>query len=123
MSARTTRALLTVAGTVLAVLTVLTVVLVGAGPAAAASQDAGSDPNAGIGLVAALLLFVLVPLALLVGIGGLAWVTGGGRGSRYRPTRGWTAAPLWFAGPPDPAAALASAPADDLVRGGARGSW
>lgn len=122
MSARTTRALLTVAGTVLAVLTVLTLVLVGAGPAAAA-QDAGSDPNAGIGLVAALLLFVLVPLALLVGIGGLAWVTGGGRGSRYRPTRGWTAAPLWFAGPPDPAAALASAPADDLARGGARGSW
>lgn len=120
MSARTIRALLTVAGTGLAVLGVL---LVGAGPAAAA-QEAGSDPDAGIGLVAALLLFVLVPLALLVGIGGLAWVTGGGRGSRYRPTRGWTAAPLWFAGPPDPAAALTAAPAtDDLVRGGARGSW
>ena len=43
--------------------------------------------------------------------------------SRYRPTRGWSAAPLWFGGPADPAAAVESAQTGDLVRGGASGSW
>ena len=68
-------------------------------------------------------LFGLVPLAIMLVLAALVWLPGVVRGTRYRPNRGWTAAPLWFGGPPDPAAAVESASAGDLMRGGASGSW
>ena len=71
----------------------------------------------------AVLLFGVLPVVLLLLIAALVWLPGMVRGSRYRPTRGWNAAPLWFGGPADPAAAVESAQTGDLVRGGASGSW
>ena len=65
----------------------------------------------------------LAPLAILLLVAALVWLPGMVRGSRYRPNRGWTAAPLWFGGPADPAAAVETAQTGDLVRGGASGSW
>ena len=71
----------------------------------------------------AVLLYGVAPLAILLLIAALVWLPGMVRSSRYRPTRGWNAAPLWFGGPADPAAAVESAQTGDLVRGGASGSW
>ena len=71
----------------------------------------------------AVLLYGLAPLALLLLVAAVVWLPGMVRSSRYRPTRGWNAAPLWFGGPADPAAAVESAQTGDLVRGGASGSW
>lgn len=71
----------------------------------------------------AVLLFGVVPVVLLLAIAALVWLPGMVRSSRYRPTRGWNAAPLWFGGPADPAAAVESAQTGDVVRGGASGSW
>jgi hypothetical protein len=69
------------------------------------------------------LIYGLTPLVILLVIAALVWLPGMVRSSRYRPSRGWTAAPLWFGGPADPAAAVESASTGDLVRGGASGSW
>ena len=70
-----------------------------------------------------LALYVLAPAAILLLVAALAWLPGMVRSSRYRPGRGWSAAPLWFGGPADPAAAVQSAQTGDLVRGGASGDW
>ncbi len=83
----------------------------------------GVAPVEGLTLVEGLALYVLAPLAILLLIFALAWLPGVIRSSRYRPGRGWTAAPLWFGGPPDPAAAVEHADTGDLVRGGASGDW
>jgi hypothetical protein len=110
----------------------LLTVLLTAGPALAESgydmngPQEGAQPGPGISALETLLLFVLIPGALLLVIGGLAWVTGSTRSTRYRPARGWDAAPVWFAGPPNPTEAVASAAADETVsagKGGASGSW
>ena len=85
-------------------------------------QD-GVAPVDGISLVEALGLYVLAPLAILLLIFALVWLPGVVRSSRYRPGRGWSAAPLWFGGPPDPVAAVESAETGDVVRGGASGDW
>ena len=77
----------------------------------------------GLTTLQAVLLYGVGPLAILLLIAALAWLPGMVRNSRYRPTRGWSAAPLWFGGPADPAAAVESAQTGDLVRGGASGSW
>jgi hypothetical protein len=77
----------------------------------------------GLTTLQAVLLYGLAPLALLLLIAAVVWLPGMVRSSRYRPTRGWNAAPLWFGGPADPAAAVESAQTGDLVRGGASGSW
>jgi hypothetical protein len=69
------------------------------------------------------LLYVLLPLGLLVVMSVLAAVPQLRRRFRYRPQEGWTAAPVWFAGPPGPAAAVEQAETGDVVRGGAGGSW
>ncbi len=79
-------------------------------------------PGRPLGVGAALLLFVVVPLVILGGTAALVWLPGMARGARYRPQRGWTAPPLWFGGPPVEAAHLLEG-ADDLVRGGAHGEW
>jgi len=83
----------------------------------------GVAPVEGISLVEALGLYVLAPLLILGLIFALVWLPGVVRSSRYRPGRGWTAAPLWFGGPPDPVAAVENAETGDLVRGGASGDW
>ena len=77
----------------------------------------------GLTTLQAVLLYGLGPLAILLLIAAVVWRPGMIRSSRYRPTRGWSAAPLWFGGPADPAAAVESAQTGDLVRGGASGSW
>ncbi len=84
----------------------------------------GTAPESG-GLdgLAALALFGLAPLTLLLVVAALVWLPGMVRGTRYRPAKGWSASPLWFGGPPDPAAAVEGAQAGGLTRGGASGSW
>jgi hypothetical protein len=107
--------------------TVLTVLLT-AGPALAEDRNPlgrteGANPGDGISPLETIGLYVLIPLAIMLVVGGLAYATGGSRASRYRPTRGWDAAPVWFAGPPNPGEAVASASVGDVTRGGASGSW
>ncbi|HWG93440.1 MAG TPA: hypothetical protein VNU66_04340 [Mycobacteriales bacterium] len=107
--------------------------LVGAGLVvllAGCSTEQGAYPHPGQsggwteGSVArTVLLYVLLPLALLVAVSVLAAVPQLRRRSRYRPQEGWSAAPVWFAGPADPATAVEQAEAGDVVRGGAGGSW
>ena len=84
----------------------------------------GQDPGAAeVGAAGAVVLYVLVPLVIALVIAALAWLPGMVRSSRYRPGAGWSAPPVWFAGPPDPAAAVEAADTGDLNRGGASGSW
>ena len=85
-------------------------------------QD-GVAPVEGVTLLEGLALYVLAPLVILLVIAALVWLPGMVRTSRYRPGRGWGAAPLWFGGPPDPAAAVESADTGGIVRGGASGNW
>ncbi len=105
----------------------LLIVLLTAGPVLAANTDLGpregADIGSGLSLGATLLLFVLVPAAIMFGIAALVWLPGVIKADRYRPQRGWGAAPLWFAGPPDPVAAVETADPRDGGRGGASGSW
>ena len=77
----------------------------------------------GLTTMQAVLLYGVAPLAILLLVAALVWLPGMIRSSRYRPARGWNAAPLWFGGPADPAAAVESARTGDLVRGGASGNW
>jgi hypothetical protein len=105
----------------------LTVVLM-AGPALAADDPLlgpteGADPGKGLSAGGTLLLFVVVPLAILLGVAALVWLPGMVKADRYRPQRGWSAVPVWFAGPPDPVAAVETATAGTSGRGGASGSW
>lgn len=83
----------------------------------------GADPGKGLGTAGTLLVFVVLPLALVAVIAAVVWLPGAVRANRYRPNRGWAASPVWFAGPPDPVAAVQSAEVGDVVRGGASGSW
>lgn len=86
--------------------------------------DSGAAPEgSGIGGLEAVLLFGVVPLALMLLVAALVWLPGMVRGNRYRPAKGWSASPLWFGGPPDPAAAVEAAQVGELTRGGASGSW
>ncbi len=77
----------------------------------------------GLTTLQAVLLYGVAPLLILLLVAAAVWLPGMIRSSRYRPSRGWNAAPLWFGGPADPAAAVESAQTGDLVRGGASGSW
>jgi hypothetical protein len=84
----------------------------------------GYDPGvAEVGALGAVALFVVLPLLIALLIAAVVWLPGMVRGSRYRPGEGWSAAPIWFAGPPDPAAAVETADTGDMTRGGASGSW
>ena len=87
--------------------------------------DTGAAPNTGGGLdtLEAIALLGLVPLIILFTVAALVWLPGMVRGSRYRPAKGWSASPLWFGGPPDPAAAVETARTGEQTRGGASGSW
>lgn len=102
-------------------------VLLSAGPALAdhnplAPQE-GADSHAGISVAEGIALYVLVPAAIMLLIYTLVMLPGMVRGNRYRPNRGWSAAPVWFAGPEDPVAAVESAHPGGAGRGGASGSW
>ena len=106
---------------------VLTVLLT-AGPALAEGYDPmgkteGAEPGEGLTALETIALYVLVPGAIVAVIALLAWLPGVARGARYRPAQGWDAAPVWFAGPPNPTEAVASAQTGDVTRGGASGSW
>ena len=83
----------------------------------------GVAPTEGLTVLEGLAIYFLIPAAILLVVAALVWLPGMVRASRYRPGRGWTAAPLWFGGPPDPAAAVENAQTGDLVRGGASGDW
>jgi hypothetical protein len=97
-----------------------------AGPALAdnplAPQE-GADQGSGMSTGAALLLFVVLPIAILLLLSAVVWLPGAVRSGRYRPQRGWTAAPVWFAGPADPVAAVEAAHVGATARGGASGDW
>lgn len=46
--------------------------------------------------------FVLIPAAIVLVVGGLAYAFGGGRGGkRYRPGRPYDVAPVWFLAAPE----------------------
>ena len=86
-------------------------------------ENGVAPEGGGLTTLQAVLLYGVAPLVILLLVAALVWLPGMIRSSRYRPTRGWNAAPLWFGGPADPAAAVESAQPGDLVRGGASGSW
>ncbi len=105
--------------------TVLMTVLVTAAPAFAENplgNSEGADPGKGLGTAAALLLYVALPLLSLALIAAVVLLPGV-RAHRYRPAKGWNASPVWFAGPPEPVAAVQAAELGDVVRGGASGGW
>jgi hypothetical protein len=86
-------------------------------------EDGVSPVEDSLTTLETVLIYGLTPLVIMLVIAALVWLPGMVRSSRYRPARGWTAPPLWFGGPADPAAAVESASTGDLVRGGASGSW
>ncbi len=86
-------------------------------------DGAGPAGESSMSTLQAMVLYGLVPLAILLVVGALAWLPGMLRSNRYRPARGWDAAPLWFGGPADPAAAVEAAQPGDVPRGGASGNW
>ena len=102
-------------------------VLLTAGPALAFDDELGpregAEPGPGLSPVATLVLFVLIPAVILLGTATLVWLPGMIKAERYRPQKGWSAAPVWFAGPPDPVAAVETAQARTGDRGGASGNW
>jgi hypothetical protein len=86
-------------------------------------EEGVAPASEGLSTLQAVLLYTAVPLAILLLVAALAWLPAMVRSSRYRPNRGWNAAPLWFGGPADPAAAVETAQTGDVTRGGASGSW
>ncbi len=83
----------------------------------------GADLSSGVSGGHALLLYVGGPLLLLTLVSLLVWLPGMVRSTRYRSGRGWGAPPVWFAGPPDPVAAVETAEPGREQKGGASGSW
>ena len=104
----------------------LAAVLGTAGPALAANPlgpSEGEQPGRGLGIGATIVLYVAIPAVILLGTAALVWLPGLVRTGRYRPNRGWSAAPVWFAGPHDPVTAVQDADPGAIVRGGASGTW
>ena len=114
-----------VAGAMSVAVTITVTVLITAAPAFAENplgNAEGADPGKGLGTVAALLLYVALPLLSLALIAAVVLLPGV-RAHRYRPAKGWNASPVWFAGPLEPVAAVQAAELGDVVRGGASGGW
>lgn len=97
------------------------VCVAGSGYAESGTGPFNEMPGKPLAAGPAVFLFVVLPLVILLATAALVWLPGVARSPRYRPQRGWSAPPLWFAGPTD--AATAPAAGDDLVRGGAHGEW
>lgn len=101
--------------------------LLTAGPALAdrnpIGKYEGDDPGKGLSPGATILLFVVLPVLAVLVVSAITWLPGALRTHRYRPGKAWDAAPVWFAGPVEPVAAVASAEVGDVVRGGASGNW
>ena len=101
--------------------------VVAAPPALAVNDELGpregADIYSGLSILNTILLFVVLPAAILIGIAALVWLPGMAKADRYRPQKGWSAAPVSFAGPPDPVKAVETADPSDVVRGGASGNW
>ena len=101
--------------------------LLSAGPALADHNPLapleGADEHTSMSIGQALLLYAVLPLVLLVVLSAVVWLPGAVRSGRYRPQRGWNAAPVWFAGPADPVAAVETATVGAEARGGASGDW
>lgn len=96
--------------------------IVPASPALAISD--GEVPARGLGFVETLLLFGGIPLGIVALVALLVVVGGLRHRPRYRPGRSWDFDPIWFAGPADPNAALATArPGADVTGGGASADW
>lgn len=107
-------------------LTGLVMVVLTAAPALADNPlgpAEGADPGTHLGPGGTLLLYIGAPLLAVGLIFLLVWLPGARRANRYRPNKGWAASPVWFAGPPEPVAAVQAAETGDVVRGGASGSW
>lgn len=83
----------------------------------------GEDREPGLGTVVTLALYLGLPLLVAALVFLVTWLPGAVSANRYRPGKAWPAEPVWFAGPPDPVAAVQSAEVGDVVRGGARGTW
>jgi hypothetical protein len=101
-------------------------VLVTAAPALAGNPlgpSEGADPGRAIGLVRVIALYVGTPVLACLLIAAIVLVPGAVRSHRYRPAEGWTADPVWFAGPVDVDAVVAAADRGEVARGGASGSW
>ena len=114
-----------VAGAMSVAVTVTVTVFITAAPAFAENplgNAEGADPGKSLGTVAALLLYVALPLLSLALIATVVLLPGV-RAHRYRPAKGWNASPVWFAGPPEPVAAVQAAELGDVVRGGSSGGW
>lgn len=114
-----------VAGAMSVAVTITVTVLITAAPAFAENplgNAEGADPGKSLGTAAALLLYVALPLLSLALIAAVVLLPGV-RAHRYRPAKGWNASPVWFAGPPEPVAAVQAAELGDVVRGGASGGW
>jgi hypothetical protein len=107
----------------------LVTVLLTASPALAANPigpSEGEEPGSTLSLAASLMLYIGIPVVFASIIAAVVWLPGAVRSHRYRPAKGWTAPPVWFAGPVEGDAAVAAAAAggsDGITRGGASGNW
>jgi hypothetical protein len=71
-------------------------------PAFALHREAGDDPGQGMSVVATILTYVGIPLAIFCVIALLVLAPSIAKGNRYRPHQlSWWAAPVWFGGPTD----------------------
>jgi hypothetical protein len=96
-------------------------------PAHAAPRiDDGAEPGEPLSLLATVLIFGVLPLALFVVIALLVMLPSMAKGPRYRPGVGWWASPVWFNGPSDPETTAAAAIAERAPTtggGGTRARW
>ncbi len=83
----------------------------------------GANLSSGLTGGETLLLYVLTPVSALLLLAALVWLPGMVRSTRYRSGKGWGAPPVWFAGPPDPVAAVETAEPGREQKGGASGTW
>lgn len=100
-----------------------TLLLASCGGNAQLGPEEGADLSSGLTGGETLLIYVGGTILLLALISVLVWLPGMVRSKRYRSGKSWGAAPVWFAGPPDPVAAVETAEPGREQKGGASGSW
>lgn len=83
-------------------------------------------------VVQTVLVFVVIPAVLFAALALPALSSGGARGARYRPGRGWSHEPVWYAPHPEAltrpsparrALGRGGADAAPTAKGGASGTW